>query len=366
MNAVFHRRFGGHEVDEFGNLPKPTKDDLKPGKLILKVHASSLNPADYKQRSGAQRFLIKISLPVVYGFDFCGTVIATPEGHQSSFSEGDVVFGMVKGIRRGSLAEYMIVDEDVCVLKPESVSDEDAASIPLVAITAVKAFRKCGLKEYDPDGKRPRVLVTGGAGGVGSCAIQLAKNLYNASFVATTASPGKKTELVKGLGADHVVNYREENVADVFQNEPPFDAIFDCVGDLYKTLPLLAEGGGVVSIDTAPTAEAVAEWVQESKPEGVTFGVRGFLESSLGKGIFNRLTGATKVRNIVGKNGGKYNHVIGCGNSEIMGIVAKEMENGRLRAVIDTVYPLSQGLQAIEHIESGRTAGKVVLDNKVV
>mmetsp|Transcript_17442 Transcript_17442/g.21479 ORF Transcript_17442/g.21479 Transcript_17442/m.21479 type:complete len:367 (-) Transcript_17442:313-1413(-) len=362
MLATFYRKFGGPSVDEVGQLPKPTKDDLVPGKLLLKVHASSLNPADYKQRSGGvTRFLVKQKFPMVYGFDFVGTVVGTPKGAESGFSDGDVVFGMVKGLNRGSLAEYMIVDEEICVLKPENVKDIDAASVPLVGITAVKAFRKCGLREYDPSEKKPRVLVTGGAGGVGSCAIQLAKHLYNASFVATTASPGAKTELVKRLGADHVVNYREESIEEVFKDEPPFDAIFDCVGDVYKTLSVLAPGGGVVSIDTAPTAESVMEWVEESGVTAVVPGVKGFLGSSIGAAIFNRLSGATKIRNILAKKNGIYNSVIGTGNGRIMTILAKEMENDRLTGVIDTVYPLKDGLKAIAHIESGRTAGKIVL-----
>lgn len=195
----------------------------------------------------------------------------------------------------------------------------------------------------------------------GSCAIQLAKHLYKASFVATTASPGKKTELCKELGADHVVNYREESIEEVFKDEEPFDAIFDCVGDVHKTLSVLAPGGGVVSIDASPTAEALQDWLKDSGITGVTFGVKGFVNSPFGTTVFNRITGATKIRNILAKKQGTFEHVIGTGSGEIMAILAKEMENGGLRAVVDTVYELHDGLKAIEHIESGRTAGKIVI-----
>merc|ERR1719316_1758743 len=126
---------------------------------------------------------------------------------------------MIRGLPqadRGTLAEYVLVESDICARRPPSVPHTGCASTPLVAITAVKMLRACGCKEQPAPGESgPRVFITGGAGGVGSIAIQLALKMFGASFVATTASPGAKTDLCTRLGANRVVNYRNEDFAQV-------------------------------------------------------------------------------------------------------------------------------------------------------
>jgi NADPH:quinone reductase-like Zn-dependent oxidoreductase len=179
-----------------------------PGKLLVRVHSASLNPADWKSAGGEQAALLGFDWPRVFGFDFSGVVVAAGD-KVPSLGVGARVFGMIRGLPQrdtGTLAELMLVDADVCARCPDGASHAQCAAVPLVAITAVKAFEACGLSARGPstaDAPGPRVLVTGGAGGVGSVAIQLAGKMFGACHVATTASAGAKTALCEGLGARH-------------------------------------------------------------------------------------------------------------------------------------------------------------------
>jgi len=206
--------------------------------------------------------------------------------------------------------------------------------------------------------------VTGGAGGVGSTAIQLAKCMYGASFVATTASAGNKAEFCKSLGADRVVDYRSEDFSKVLASdneEDRFDFIFDCIGEGKKCPSLLKSTGTLVSIVTSPSALCLREFLEQSetrKFQRITWGVEGFLCSAAGAAILDHVTGAKSLR---GKCRGRFFHVIGTGNGDIMEHLAKALASGDLKASIDKSYPLLDALQALKHIESGRAMGKVVV-----
>ncbi|GBG24115.1 2-methylene-furan-3-one reductase [Hondaea fermentalgiana] len=336
MQACFYAKFGGPEVDQVGEVPRPKAQDLAEGQ--------------------------------VYGFDFCGKVVASKS---TEWVAGDEVFGMCKGLRRGGLAEFFIVDGDICVRRPPNMPSFDAAGLPLVGITVLKAFSKCRLlpaAQRSSSQKAPRILVLGGAGGVGTVAIQLAKGYYGASFVATTASAGEKSDLVRELGADRVVNYRDEKFWQVLASSSQddlFDAILDCTGEAAKCPSLLRDGGGLVSIAASPTVAALREFIEESDTRSfhkITFGVDGFLHSTFGGFIFDRLTGAASLESKCRKRGGgTFAHIIGTGHREYVEILAAEYNAGRLRTVIDHVYPLRDGIQAIERIESGRAKGKVII-----
>lgn len=200
-----------------------------------------------------------------------------------------------------------------------------------------------------------RVLILGGAGGVGSCAIQLAKGLYNASFVATTASPGVKAELVRSLGADFVANHREKDLESQLAPYGPFNVIIDCVGDIGRALSLVKEGGSVVSIATATTAEALGTLVTGNLASM-------FISSKLGAALVNRVSGATKLRNVLGKKSASYNSVFAVGSGEVVELLRQEVEGGRLVAVVDSVFKLKDGIQAMARLEGGHATGKIVID----
>lgn len=249
---------------------------------------------DWKSADGGQAALISFKWPRVYGFDFSGVVQEVGKD-VTRFAVGDEVFGMIAGVPerdRGCCAEYVVVDADVCAIKPKSVTHEQAAAVPLVSITAVMMLEACGLKIHtsSPTTDGPRVLVLGGAGGVGSVAIQLAKSLFNASFVATTASPGRKTKLCESLGADRVVNYRSTKFEEALASDDQrdlFDAVLDCTGESSKCAPLLREHGGLCSINETDDVRAVVEWVQNPLVNAhfgarITTGIQYFLTSYLG------------------------------------------------------------------------------------
>ena len=177
----------------------PVPDSPAAGMVLVRVHAASINPADYKSAAGEQAVLLSFSWPRVVGFDFSGVVESVGDGVED-LHVGDAVFGMIAGLPQagcGTCAELVCVHASVCALKPPAVPHIAAAAVPLVGITAVKAFKSCGLCADSG----ARVLVLGGAGGVGSVAIQLAKSMFGAAFVATTASAGVKADACRRLGA---------------------------------------------------------------------------------------------------------------------------------------------------------------------
>eukprot|EP00300_Choanocystis_sp_HF-7_P011423 c17454_g1_i2.p1 GENE.c17454_g1_i2~~c17454_g1_i2.p1 ORF type:complete len:282 (+),score=65.30 c17454_g1_i2:462-1307(+) len=276
---------------------------------------------------------------------------------------------MIRGLpqfTKGTCAEYALVDADVCAHKPRNVSHGHAASVPLVAITAIKGYRSCGLRESETKTETgPKVLVTGGAGGVGSVAIQLARHLYNASFIAATAS-APKHDLLRSLGVDLPIDYRAENFAQQLiaqGHEGSFDVIFDCIGDARFCVPLLKQGGALTSIDGNPDVNSVRRWINESQisPREVTPFVKGFLSSSIGGGLFNIATGARTILKSCAEKNATYTTVIGCGDGEIMAVIARAMEEEKLRAVVDSEFALEQTVEAFARLESGHVTGKVLV-----
>lgn len=223
MKAMVINKFGGPEVFELVDMPKP---ELKPGYVLVKVMASSLNPFEVKLRSG---LLPEITppFPAVLNADFSGVVIKNGENVEL-YRTGDEVFGFIGGLlnENGALAEYAIVDEELLCMKPKNVDFKTAALFPLVGITAYRAImEKSNIKPND------KVLIHGAAGGVGHMAVQFAKML-NATVYATVSSD-EKAEIAEHLGADHVINYKETSVEQYvkeFTDGKGFDVVFDTIG----------------------------------------------------------------------------------------------------------------------------------------
>eukprot|EP00924_Labyrinthula_sp_SR-Ha-C_P011196 snap_masked-scaffold_48-processed-gene-0.25-mRNA-1 protein AED:0.07 eAED:0.07 QI:0/-1/0/1/-1/1/1/0/359 len=331
--------------------------DLKPGQLLLEVKCAALNPLDYKVRGAPFLPIISRSKnlvsPVVHGFDFCGKVLSQKQT-SGKFENGDFVFGMIKGLHIGTCAERIIVEEDICALKPENISYEEAASIPLVGITSIQCFETS--KQLD----KPRVLVLGGSGGVGSVFIQLAKNLFNASFIATTSS-GRKKELCEKLGADLVIDYKKDPELETIKEEE-FDFILHARGDVLPAFNLIKEGGTICSLTYAPTAEGIKDClINSGSYSEIISPIRWFLNSSFGNSLLNLITGASKLKKKLRKKRAHWTSIMAYGNGERMKTIAKEMEEGRLRAVIDKVYKIDDAVEAMKHLEEGHAAGKVLI-----
>lgn len=251
MKAVIIEGFGGPEVFKQVDIARP---ELKPGHVLVRVVATSVNPVDYKIRSGALEAIVPD--PRVLGCDVAG-VIAEVAEDVSRFAIGDEVFGCVGGVKGcpGALAEYVLADVLLLARKPANVSMEQAAALPLVAITAwdglLDRANLCG-------DKNPSVLVYGGTGGVGHMALQLAKQA--GCTVHATASSEEKLDIVRDLGADHAIDYRKNDAAslvDKYTDGRGYDFVFDSVGgdNVVNCLTAAARNGSVVSINTRCSAD---------------------------------------------------------------------------------------------------------------
>ncbi|GMH85134.1 hypothetical protein TrVE_jg14229 [Triparma verrucosa] len=349
----------GHpsKVVSVKEIPKPPSPG--PGDLLIKVSYSSLNPADFKSGLGEQAALLSFQWPRTYGFDFSGEVIEAGPATNPSHAVGSQVFGMIQGLpqlHRGTLSEYITCPSSVCAIRPVNVTHKDAAAVPLVAITAVKMLEATNVKEG------AKVLVLGGAGGVGSIAIQLAKKMFKCGELTTTASAGLKTEAVKSFGADAVVDYRSQKFEEVLPHNS-FDVVLDCMGEAWRAVPLLKEGGGMCSIQAGPTASCLRTWMEEAKldPRTVTTGVRPFLFSTVGGGLFNIFSGGRSLKSACEARGATFAHIIGTGNGEIMSRVASLLAAGEIKAVIDSEFTLQDSVKAIEKLMAGRALGKIVI-----
>ncbi|RCV30849.1 hypothetical protein SETIT_6G128600v2 [Setaria italica] len=290
------------KIDEAAAVPAVGEDQV-----LVKVVAAALNPVDAKRRAG--KFQATDSpLPTVPGYDVAGVVVKVG-GQVKGFQEGDEVYGMIsekplEGPKQsGSLAEYTAVEEKLLARKPKSIDFAQAAGLPVAILTANEGLEKAGLCA----GKS--VLVLGGAGGVGSLAIQLAKQVYGASKVAATAST-KKIELLKSLGTDVAIDYTKENFEDL---PDKYDVVFDAVGQGEKAVKVVKEGGSVVVLTGAVT------------PPGFRFVVTS--------------------------------------NGSTLEKLNPYLESGKVKPVVDLQgpFPFSKVVEAFSYLETGRATGKVVI-----
>jgi alcohol dehydrogenase len=238
MKSAQINRYGGSEVIEINqNTPEPT---VSAGKVLVSVKAASVNPADWKIREGGLQQMIQLQFPSTLGMDFSGIIKQVGEGvSNSEFKQGDEVYGQAGVINGGSgaFAEMALAKTESIANKPKRLSHAEAAALPLVGVSAWRALMEnIGLS------KGRRILIHGGAGGIGSIAIQLAKHL--GAYVATTVSTNDK-QFVQELGADQVIDYKTQNFGDMLHD---YDAVFDTVGgETYKrSFKVLKKGSGII------------------------------------------------------------------------------------------------------------------------
>lgn len=305
MKAWTYSEYGGTDVLKLdANVAVP---EVKEDQVLIKVAAAALNPVDSKRRAG--KFKATDSpLPTVPGYDVAGVVVKV--GSQvKGVKEGDEVYADVNekaldGPKQfGSLAEYTAVEEKLLALKPNNLTFAEAAGLPLALETAYEGLERAGFS----DGKS--ILVLGGAGGVGSLVIQLAKQVFGASKVAATASTAK-LEFVKSLGADLAIDYTKENFEELAEK---FDLVYDTVGQGDKAVKALKEGGSAVVLTGA------------AEPPGFRFVVTS--------------TGETLKK------------------------LNPYLESGKLKAIVDPKgpFPFDKVDEAFSYLETGRATGKVVI-----
>ncbi|TYZ57967.1 hypothetical protein PybrP1_008422 [[Pythium] brassicae (nom. inval.)] len=322
MRAWFYTKFGGPAVLQTGEQPEPTMRG--PSDVLVRIHAAGLNPIDYKRREGALKLIMaKQHWPHIVGYDVSGVVTACG-ADVTKFRVGDAVFGMLPHDRNGALAEYV-----------------QAASLPLVTSTALLAFRMGNLSE------NKKVLVTGGAGGAGSIAIQVAKRVFKASAntVATTAS-SKKIERMKALGADEVVDYNRE----AFERElAEYDFALDCTGESLKCFECVTKGGAVVSIAETPSYEDLVGL--EAKGLSVSR-IVGFVLNCLSRSVAKKARQAQI----------DYSYCFTYSDGAVMDEIKRLCEETVVTPVVDKVYPFEKADTAMEYLEAGHALGKVVVE----
>jgi alcohol dehydrogenase len=247
MKSAQISRYGSSDVIEINqNAPEPT---LSSGKVLVSIKAAGVNPVDWKIREGAFQQMIELQFPSTLGIDFSGVIKQAGEGvSNSDFKQGDEVYGQagVTNGGSGAFAEMALAKTDSIANKPKRLSHIEAAALPLVGVSAWRA-----LTENFGLSKGQRILIHGGAGGIGSIAIQLAK--YLGAEIATTVSANDK-QFVQELGADVVIDYKSQNFEDLLHD---YDSVFDTVGgQTYKrSFKVLKKGGIIVSMLEQPNSE---------------------------------------------------------------------------------------------------------------
>lgn len=309
-------------------IPKIRSNDV-----LVKIVAASINPIDTKTKDGEIKMLLEYDMPLILGSDFAGIIVETGES-VSEYSVGDAVYGRVQKDRIGTFAEYIAVDKGDIALKPQNITFEEAASIPLVGLTSYQAL-------YDIMKIRPgqKVLIQGGSGGIGTIAIQIAK--YLGAYVATTTSSGH-FDLVRTLGADYPIDYHTTNFAAVLSD---YDYVFDTRGGktLEDAFKIIKPGGKVVSIAGLP-----------NKQFGKEFGVPLWKQFAFGF-VTRKLTKLEK------QTGVSYTFLFMKPSGAQLDVLSQLIESDTIKPVIDRVVPFAAIEEAFSYSQSGRATGKIIL-----
>ncbi|MCD5986037.1 NADP-dependent oxidoreductase [Pseudomonas sp. CDFA 610] len=330
MKAFIIDRYGKKEIGRIGDRPDP---GIGQTDVLIQIHAASVNMLDVKIRNGEFKPILPYKLPLVLGNDVAGVVVAVGPDVKG-FKPGDEVYARPEQERMGSFAELICLDEESVALKPAHLTMVQAASIPLVALTAWQV-----LVETAKVKKGQRVLIHAGSGGVGTIAIQLAKHL--GAFVATTTST-HNVEWVKALGADVVIDYKTQQFESLLQG---YDVVLNSLGsdELEKSLNVLKPGGHLISISGPPTPA----FAEQQKLNGVLKQVMRLLSYGIRK----------KAR----KQGVAYSFVFMRASGAQLKEVTRLIEAGIIKPILDRTFAFHQTADALAYVEQGRAKGKVVV-----
>lgn len=326
MKAVIAERYGGPEVLAIAERPEPT---VGARDVRIAVKAASLNPLDFKIRNGKVKLVLSVQPPIALGCDVAG-VVDTVGAEVTRFRVGDEVFARLEKHRMGGLAEYVAASEHVVAKKPARSSFEEAAAIPLAALTSLQALREAaGLVAGQ------HVLIHAGAGGVGSLAIQIAKIL---GLHVTTTTSTKNIDFVRDLGADVVVDYTKSEPLP-----PGLDAVFDTLGDTeLASIAAVKPGGVVVGIAGLPDGAFAREWLP------------GYTRPAIWL-----MTG--KRRRAANRAGARFTYLFMRPDGDQLAELAGWIDAGKLRPIVHRVYPFAEAREAFAELERGRARGKIIV-----
>jgi len=331
MRAYALKHYGGPEGSLLMDVPAPAP---RPRDILVEVRAAGLNPVDFKFRQGKLRAILRPKLPFVLGNELAGEVIAVG-GEVTRFRVGDRVFARVAKDRAGAFAEQACVDENDAAHMPRNLDFAAAAAVPLAGLTALQALR-------DELRVKPgqRVFISGGAGGVGTFAIQIAKWL--GADVTTTAS--KRGEaLMRSLGCDEVIDY---TIQDISSEKDRFDAGFDLIGGktLEQMFDIMKPGTSIVSVAAVPEPQTAIRDLGGGRALAAIFWLISY-------GIRSRARRA----------GVRYRYLFMHPSGSDLAVLAELIEQGKLKAIVDRTYPFAKIAEALDYVESGRAKGKVVI-----
>ena len=330
MKAFVLDKYKKKSALRLADMPMP---ELRDDEVLVQVHAAGVNVLDAKIRDGEFKAFLKYKLPIILGHDVAGTV--TRVGPRvSKFKLGDEVYSRPDDFHIGTFAEFVAVKEASLAPKPASLSMEEAASIPLVGLTAWQA-----LVEIAKLRAGQKVFIQAGSGGVGTFAIQLAKHI--GAYVATTTS-GANAEWVKKLGADLVIDYRQNDFENMLRD---YDVVLNSqdTATLEKSLRVLKPGGKLISISGPPTPafadEIKAPWYLK------------LVMAALSR----------RVRKLAAQRRVDFSFLFMRASGQQLRDITALIDKGKIRPIIARVFPFEQTNEALAYVESGRAKGKVVV-----
>jgi NADPH:quinone reductase-like Zn-dependent oxidoreductase len=333
MKAFILDRYGSADHVRAGDVPDP---ELREDDILIQIHAAGVNQLDSKIRNGEFKRILPYRLPLILGHDVAGVVVRVGS-RVRRFKPGDEVYARPADGRIGAFAEFIAIAEEDVAIKPKALSMAEAASIPLVGLTAWQALvERANLR------KGQKVLIHAGSGGVGTFAIQLAKHL--GATVATTTSTAN-VALVRSLGADIVIDYKKEDFAQVLQD---YDVVLNSLDKvtLEKSLRVLKPGGQLISISGPPDAAFArsigASWALRVIMGFLSYGIRA----------------KAKRRQV------HYSFLFMRANGDQLTEITSLIESGIIRPVVDRVFPFASTKEAMTYVEAGRAKGKVVVSLK--
>jgi len=333
MKAFIVKRYSKKDKLQLEVIAEPT---LKENDILVQVYAAGVNLIDSKVKSGEFKLVLPYKTPFTLGHDVAGVVTKVGAGVKK-FKVGDEVYARPADHSIGTFAEYISINEKDAALKPKNISMEEAASIPLVGLTAWQALvEKAKLK------KGQKVFIQAGSGGVGTFAIQLAKHL--GATVATTTSTNN-IALVKSLGADVVIDYKTQDFETILKD---YDLVLNSqdAKTLEKSLRIVKPGGKVISISGPPDMAFAKE-----------IGLSWFMKTV----IFFL---SNKVRKQAKKLNVDYSFLFMQANGKQLSEIGKLIDTDVIRPVVDKIFPFEQTNEAMSYVESGRAKGKVIVKVK--
>jgi len=330
MKAFIADRYGGEGGTRLGEMPNPEPRD---DDVLIQVHAAGVNPLDSKIRDGEFKLILPYRLPLILGNEVAGIVVQVGS-RVRLFKPGDEVYARPRKDRIGTFAEFIAVNEDDVAIKPKDLTMEEAASIPLVGLTAWQALiERANLR------KGQKVLIHAGSGGVGTFAIQLAKHV--GAIVATTTSTAN-LGLVRRLGADILIDYKNDDFEKVLRD---YDFVLNSLGKgtLEKSLQVLKPGGKLISISGPPDLDFAKE-----------IGSGWILRQVM------RLL-SLRIRRKAKRHRVSYSFLFMRANGDQLREITSLIDSGIIHPVVDRIFPFESTKEALAYVETGRAKGKVVV-----